>query len=334
MTSSSSPLREEIRRLERLREEAPGSLAFVRLAEAYRGAGEHELALRVLEEGGADAPDHPAIHLVAARVHHDLGRREDERSALQRALEMDPENQVARKAMERLTDPADESSAGKAGPTAGAGRRASHSPEEREELLEQLGGVAGDNWWEEGRSDDDTGAPGTPPDDEQGPVTETMGRLYARQGLWDDAEAVYRRLLEERPEDSRLSQCLDSVRSREVPPRPHGRASQSPRRTNVGDGGASDRGGGESTVDREPETGGGAPTMRGHLRALLRGGGARPVRRNSGSESAPSVADRVDPGAGAGETDRSEEAGEDGAEGEMEELLRRWQRAARRGREE
>lgn len=349
MTSSPSPIREEIRRLERLREESPGSLAFVRLAEAYRAAGEHDLALTVLEEGRARAPDHPAIHLVAARVHHDRGRREEERAALERALAADPESEVARTALERLEGAGEDASEGGGSGREDAdadsdGRRASHSPEERAQLLEQLGGMSREEWLE-GESSGDGGS-----DEGDGPVTETMARLYARQGLWEEAESVYRRLRRERPDDDEeLSRALEAVRNREMPPEPDGRGSRPARRRRTAGAGRAagqdeDPGEEEGEEAAEPATrseDGAPPTMRGHLRALLRGGGARPVRRSERSEPARPVADRVAPGPGregpgregpAREEER--EAGADGSDEEMEELLRRWQRAARGGTEE
>lgn len=347
VTTPPYPVREQIRRLERLREEAPGSLAFVRLAEAYRSAGESDLALRVLNEGRADAPEHPAIHLVAARIHHDRGQAGEERAALRRALELDPENEVAGKALQRLDDAAGESG----GSDLDAGshvRRASHSPEERAELLEQLGGVAGSDWWEEDQGRDGTEGPPDGTGADHGPVTETMARLYARQGLWEEAETVYERLLEARPDDTRLARGLEAVRSQEVPPDPGGEETTQDRPTTGGARGTDEtaRGteAGGSTVGRRDATpGDGPPTMRRHLRALLRGGGARPVRRDSRSGPTESASERPAPESGRGrrraetreeapEEDRR--AGEHGSEGEMEELLRRWQRAARRGREE
>lgn len=44
--------------------------------------------------------------------------------------------------------------------------------------------------------------------------TATIARLYMQQGLLDEAEALYLRLLERRPEDSRLSAGLVEVRRR------------------------------------------------------------------------------------------------------------------------
>lgn len=341
MSASPSPLREEIRRLERLREERPGSLAFVRLAEAYRSAGEHDLALEVLEEGGESAPEHPAVDLVAARIHRDLGRREDERRALERVLEADPENRAARNALERLTGPGEREDEAPAAAPRSSARRASHSPEERDELLEQLGGVAREDWWNDDGAVQDGGPDVDDPPgsdrSEDGPVTETMARLYARQGLWEEAEAMYGELVERRSGDPRLARCLELVREREVPPRPPG--GREPR----GSGPAapsspsSSRSAGgprRESPPGGPRAGAAAPNMRAHLRALLRGGGiAGSDRRSPGDGPARPVADRLgDRPEGSG--DRPEGRREDRSAEEMEELLRRWQRAARRGRDE
>lgn len=309
----------------------------MRLAEAYRSAGEHRLALRVLEEGTEHGFDHPAVHLAAARVHRDLDRADDERAALERTLEADPEGPAAREAMSRLEDPArgtgdrsptesrTESPADPPADSATGSRPASHSPEERAEILEKLGEVARDDWWSGGKTSGEEGSSSEgssrEEDDDEEPVTETMARLYARQGLWEEAEALYAQLVERRPEDPRLPGCLEQVREREVPPRPPGARPEPPRER--GDGG--DPGG------REVDPGDG-PTVRAHLRALLRGGGARPVRRPREPDAVRPVAETVRSRPGE-ERDR-QEGDRDREEGEMEELLRRWRRAARRGRDE
>lgn len=55
--------------------EAPGSLAFVALADALRRYGRHAEGLRVLREGFRAHPDLPAARVVLARIHLDMGNR-------------------------------------------------------------------------------------------------------------------------------------------------------------------------------------------------------------------------------------------------------------------
>jgi hypothetical protein len=51
-------------------------------------------------------------------------------------------------------------------------------------------------------------------DTEPGVVTETMAELYAKQGLYDDALGVYRRLAQERPDDERLQGKIAELEER------------------------------------------------------------------------------------------------------------------------
>lgn len=324
MIPPSPSLREEIRRLERLREEEPGGLAFARLAEAYRAAGRYELALEVLEEGIEEAPPHPAGHLVMARVHHDLRDPRRERRALERALEVDPGNTVARRSLADLEEESrppetDADRPGEApedpkepeGPEGPGGpRRASHSPEERQELLEQLDRVSRADWWD--RAGEGSGAGGAS-DGEEAVVTETMGHLYARQGLWEEAESVYRRLSRARPGDGRLARCLERVREREVPDRPPRREPEpagTPRA--AGDVARPDP---PPAAGSEELAGEDAPTIRAHLRDLLRG--------RCGSREAGGRHEDGSSGDDHGERDPA-----------MDELVQRWRSAARKGEAE
>lgn len=289
----------------------------MRLAEAYRSAGHHGLALDVLEDGLERGPSHPAGHLVMARVHHDLGNAGRERAALERALEIDSDHEIARKALDRVTgagpsaaDSGQGAPEGDEGGDVGGGTRpASHSREERAELLAELDEVAREDWWQDADGD----AAGGPPDEEDDGevVTETMARLYAHQDQWGEAEAVYRRLLARHPGDRRLERCLERVLEREVPDAPPGGNPASER--GVPEGRGSGTGSPKAGTESQPL---GSIGMGEHLRALLRGGGSRRVRHRPEEE-------RRGPGSGG-----------EGPEKELEELLRRWRRAARKRREE
>lgn len=189
-------------------------------------------------------------------------------------------------------------------------RSAAHSPAERERLVEELSGVAHPGWWSEteaadGESRDSgedggqvtgTGSAG------EGVVTETMARLYAEQGHWEEAEALYEELTTRRPDHAAYRQRLEQVRSHEVP---GGRRGTDEARSGVSAGSseaavASDeteaRGGGapggargdrtetrpapEAGVPVEPESVG------EHLRALL-AGRARPLSAPPDAEERP-----------------------------------------------
>lgn len=173
-------------------------------------------------------------------------------------------------------------------------RSAAHSREERERLIEELSGVAHPGWWSDTGGDggegggSEGGADGTAGVDreETGVVTPTMARLYAQQGYWDEAEALYEELTRRRPDDPALRHQLEEVRSREVPA-----ANRGVDPGEVGDDAAreveGDRTG--TGAGREGRVEARAESMEEHLRSLLDGragtdappGGpqARPQRR-------------------------------------------------------
>jgi len=77
--------------------------------------------------------------------------------------------------------------------------------------------AARDAWWFEPPADESpTGSAGEANDDSNSDddadlLTRTMAELYARQGLIDEAEAIYRELLRDRPDDESLRDGLDAV---------------------------------------------------------------------------------------------------------------------------
>jgi tetratricopeptide (TPR) repeat protein len=74
-----------------------------------------------------------------------------------------------------------------------------------------------DAWWFEPPADQDGSRPDgesiddAESDDDADLLTRTMAELYARQGLIDEAEAIYRELLRDRPDDETLRDGLDAV---------------------------------------------------------------------------------------------------------------------------
>ncbi|HEX6308881.1 MAG TPA: tetratricopeptide repeat protein [Longimicrobiales bacterium] len=87
--------REEIAKLEALYAGNPGGRVFVHLAEAYRKAGEHERARRILEEGLARHADSASGFVVLGRVLADMQIGAEAETAFRRVLELDGGNLVA-----------------------------------------------------------------------------------------------------------------------------------------------------------------------------------------------------------------------------------------------
>lgn len=87
--------REEIAKLEALYAGNPGGRVFVHLAEAYRKAGEHERARRILDEGLARHHDSASGYVVLGRVLADMQITGEAEIAFRRVLELDGGNLVA-----------------------------------------------------------------------------------------------------------------------------------------------------------------------------------------------------------------------------------------------
>lgn len=74
-----------------------------------------------------------------------------------------------------------------------------------------------DAWWFEPPATQDVAQPDgesiddAESDDDADLLTRTMAELYARQGLIDEAEAIYRELMRDRPDDETLRDGLDAV---------------------------------------------------------------------------------------------------------------------------
>src|SRR5690606_15965387 len=81
--------REEISKLEALYAGNPGGRVFVHLAEAYRKAGEHERARRILDEGLARHTDSASGYVVLGRVLADMQITDEAEIAFRRVLELD-----------------------------------------------------------------------------------------------------------------------------------------------------------------------------------------------------------------------------------------------------
>lgn len=296
---------DELRRLEAKVGEGFETRAFARLADSYRKAGALERALEVVEDGLLRHPEYLSAHIVRARTLRQLGREEASVAAFHRVLDLDPDNLVALRAVAEMAE--------RRGDIERArrwyARLAEVDPldEEVRMALERLGA-----------EDEGTGAEEAPQAAEEVRETEeldepeqaepsldtlTMAELYMRQGLFEEAERVYARLLRFRPGDERIRAKLHEVRVRighpdaeavagpvdqemeeDADAGPGGTvAAGSPEvpSTPVADGGEpsaarrelSAAGREASAAGREPSAAvaGGGPTIRRYLRALLEG---------------------------------------------------------------
>ena len=265
-----STLDDEISRLELLYAAHPDGLVFSRLADAYRRAGRLSQAESVLSRGLTRHPADAGAQLILARLRLDQGRRDEARDAFRAVLQLEENNRAALQYLGEMA--AEDGQVEQArqlfrrleqlnpdGPAQNRVRepRPKASRWEHRPPVRQEGRMAGN------------GSPGfarrSPEPGEV--VTETMAELYARQGLFDRAAAVYQQLLEQTPGDTRLRAKLEQVEH-------YGsRATESPRRS-LRPVGTVERGSSDSTGATRP-AGGSPPELRGDRPA--RGPAAAPA---------------------------------------------------------
>lgn len=189
----------EIEQLLRRAESEPRTHTFARLADLYRQAGERERALSVIRGGLRQHPYYLDARLLHARVLLELGSDEAARIEFEHILTLDPENPLACMALgvERV-----ETTAGGSGDAASA-----------DDWLETL-----DEVWREDEADARTasraGETGAAPVPAKGIETSTLAGLYANQGLFDRAIAVYEQMLSNHPDNADLIAALADMRRR------------------------------------------------------------------------------------------------------------------------
>jgi tetratricopeptide (TPR) repeat protein len=95
-------LRAEIEKYERKHEENPQGRNFVPLANAYRKAGELQLAEGLLRDGIRLHPDYLSAHIVLGRVLADRGASAEAAAEFRHVLSVDPQNLIALRTMGEL----------------------------------------------------------------------------------------------------------------------------------------------------------------------------------------------------------------------------------------
>lgn len=189
----------EIEQLLRRGESEPRTHTFARLADLYRQAGERERALGVIRDGLREHPYYLDARLLHARVLLELGDEEAARIEFEHILTLDPANPLACIALgvERVETKVD-------------GASGAASTDDWLEALEET--------W---RSDEAAARPapkadntGAAPVPTKGIETSTLAELYASQGLFDRAIAVYEQMLSRNPDDAELLAAIAEMRRR------------------------------------------------------------------------------------------------------------------------
>ncbi len=189
----------EIEQLLHRGESEPRTHTFARLADLYRQAGERERALSVIRDGLRQHPYYLDARLLHARVLLEFGSDEAARIEFEHILTLDPKNPLACMALgvERA-----ETTPGGSGDAPSA-----------EDWLETLDAV-----WRADEADARTasrgGERGAAPIPTKGIETSTLAGLYASQGLFDRAIAVYEQMLSINPDNADLIAALADIRRR------------------------------------------------------------------------------------------------------------------------
>ena len=206
----------EIEQLLRRAELEPRTHTFLRLADLFRQAGEHERALGVIRDGLRAHPYYLDARLLHARVLLELGRDELARVEFGHILSLDPANPLACMALgvERV----------ETGGSDGAAPA--------DDWLEALE----DAWRSDGvdaRPAPEGAATGAAPVPPKGIETSTLAGLYASQGLFDRAIGVYEQMLSRDPDNADLAAAHAEMRRRaeEAEGQPSGRAAAASSRT-------------------------------------------------------------------------------------------------------
>lgn len=300
---------EEIRRYRSQHARNPEGLVFARLADAYRRAGDPERALELLEDGLERHPRYLSALVVRARTLADLDRRDAALDAFEHVLELDPRNLVALRAVARLALEAERPDR-----AAAACRRLCELDPQDEEARERLEEVerlqAGAAARQEDSADAGASQGAAEPtdveaepadvtaeptdrvepaaDDEGVVVTVTMAELLLRQGLYEQAERMFERLLDRHPGNPLLDEKLEMARrlvrgeAVSVPgaggtaPEPaSGAAGGSGNGAATGDAASTPEGeaapAARSQAEPDGDRGAGAPTIQKYLERLLEG---------------------------------------------------------------
>jgi tetratricopeptide (TPR) repeat protein len=237
----------EIQRFEAQYRLNPDSLVFARLADAYRKAGDPKRALEVLEAGIGRHRNYPSAHIVRARACIDLGQSGPAEEAFLRVLELDSGNLVAlrglaalarergdlagaRQWFQRISELHQESADTVDGESENAPAPPDGSPRtERPTSLDPLSRTEEESWTPDSEAapspvgpaasgsvetwwfeDPDEGEPA----DDGDLLTRTMAELYEKQGLVEQAAAIYQELLNDRPDDEELQVALTRLKTR------------------------------------------------------------------------------------------------------------------------
>jgi|GEM_PF-2812425 len=156
----------------------PGSLIFLPLAELYHKAGMADEAMDVCKKGIDAHPDYYSARVLLARLFLEKEKFAESRSELDLVLSREPNNLPANNVLALLLE-----KQGNSG--------------ESETLRKKISFLKGE-------SSDQA-------EESEALTTATVAEIYFKQGLFDEAIRVYRKILETDPENAKIKKRLEEI---------------------------------------------------------------------------------------------------------------------------
>ncbi len=206
---SSLPNPDHMKQMEAKLAQDPHSLVFAQLADAYRREGRLEEAIQICQEGLAHHLNYASAYMVLGRSYKEKGDLLAARDAFQRVLDLDAESVLAHDFLGQIAEARNEIQ------EAVHAYRAAlilHPFDKKiREALERL---------QTHLEGDVKKTPPAAPEARPEPpppeplATETLGDLYAAQGVHDQAAGIYARVMSETSDREELAHKYEAARAR------------------------------------------------------------------------------------------------------------------------
>jgi tetratricopeptide (TPR) repeat protein len=196
---------DELKSLIERYEKAPESRLFAPLADAYRKAGDLDLAIELCEKGLERYPEYASARVILGKCFYDKGATERARNEFERVLEIDPDNMVALKFMGDIH--LAENDKKKAGESYRKLLSIDPTNKETAKTLEELE-------TEFKIKEIDLGDRVRVKDERPGELaTMTLAGIYTAQGYYNKALKIYQDILRKEPENVEVKGMVEKLQS-------------------------------------------------------------------------------------------------------------------------